>query len=231
MSTEEKVIEAVRKYPELFDTNNPNYMKSKLKTRIWMDIAKDLNLKDGEETKNIWLKLRGGYRDARRRHKKSYVSGAPLQKMRTWKYQNQMSFLEPFMSCGQREGNLVDESDDETQLPFQPAGNSHLETNNVTFNSGGSQSSFKLHLDETHASIDEENNEIEQPAIDEGGHEGDNTDLLSRIPNPQQQIPLPPKKRSKWMFEIYWANLLNNEKRGPDNGRKTGENCWKNLQI
>jgi len=46
--SEEKLIEAVRKNPELYDTKHANYMKTKLKTRIWQDIAKDLNLKEGK---------------------------------------------------------------------------------------------------------------------------------------------------------------------------------------
>jgi hypothetical protein len=45
---EEKLIEAVRKHRELYDTKHANYMKAKLKSRIWCDIAKELNLKDGK---------------------------------------------------------------------------------------------------------------------------------------------------------------------------------------
>ncbi|XP_046986011.1 uncharacterized protein LOC124556017 [Schistocerca americana] len=43
---EEKFIEAVREHRELYDTKHVDYMKVKLKNRIWSDIAKDLNLKD-----------------------------------------------------------------------------------------------------------------------------------------------------------------------------------------
>lgn len=45
---EEKLIEAVREHKELYDTKDENYMKTKLKNRIWEDIANDLNLKDGK---------------------------------------------------------------------------------------------------------------------------------------------------------------------------------------
>ena len=43
---EEKLIEAVREHKELYDTKHANYMKIKLKPRIWQDIATDINLKD-----------------------------------------------------------------------------------------------------------------------------------------------------------------------------------------
>lgn len=48
MMAEEKLIEAVREHRELYDTKHANYMKAKLKNRIWCEIAKELNFKDGK---------------------------------------------------------------------------------------------------------------------------------------------------------------------------------------
>lgn len=69
----------------------------------------------GEEAKNIWLKVRGSYRDARRRQQKLLKSGSATQDIKLWKYQKQMSFLEPFMSTGPRESN-INETDEDSQL-------------------------------------------------------------------------------------------------------------------
>lgn len=166
----------------------------------------------GEETKNIWLKLRGRYRDARRRHKKSYISGAPLQQITPWKYQKQMAFLEPFMSYGPREGNIVDDSNDETQLLSEPAENPHSEVHDVTFNRGENQRSHQLHLDETGVSIDEENNEIEQPPTGEERH-SDGRELLFRAASPKQHIPPPPKKKQIVVQDIVAQSMKLREER------------------
>lgn len=45
---EEKLIEAVRAYKELYDPSDPNYMKTKFKSRIWSELAKELNIQDGK---------------------------------------------------------------------------------------------------------------------------------------------------------------------------------------
>lgn len=45
---EEKLIETVKTFPELYDTKHSNYMKAKLKSRIWSDIAQGLKFKNGK---------------------------------------------------------------------------------------------------------------------------------------------------------------------------------------
>lgn len=45
---EENLIELVRTYPELYDTSNVNYMKSKYKQELWKKIGKELKLVDGK---------------------------------------------------------------------------------------------------------------------------------------------------------------------------------------
>ncbi|XP_047103696.1 uncharacterized protein LOC124722599 [Schistocerca piceifrons] len=143
---EKKLIEAVREHRELYDTKHADYMKVKLKNRIWSDIAKDLNLKGGEETKNSWLKLRGSYRDARRRQVKYMKSGAATENIKPWRYQNQMSFLEPFMTAGPRDSNLGDDSDHSSQATTKTSARSdaleteELEDNNSLDNEANEQS-------------------------------------------------------------------------------------------
>ncbi|XP_049792564.1 uncharacterized protein LOC126199679 [Schistocerca nitens] len=132
---EEKLIEAVREHRELYDTKHADYMKVKLKNRIWSDIAKGLNLKDEEETKNSLLKLRGSYRDARRRQVKYMKSGAAAENIKPWKYQNQMSILEPFMTAGPRDSNLGDENVHSSQATTKTSARSDtLETEELEDN-------------------------------------------------------------------------------------------------
>ncbi|XP_049782383.1 uncharacterized protein LOC126184065 [Schistocerca cancellata] len=157
---EEKLIEAVREHRELYDTKHADYMKVKLKNRIWSDIAKDLNLKDGEETKNSWLKLRGSYRDARRRQVKYMKSGAAAENIKPWRYQNQMSFLEPFMTAGPRDSNLGDDSDHSSQATTKTSARSHtleteeLEDNNSLDNEANEQSQDINNYDSNEVSMD-----------------------------------------------------------------------------
>lgn len=113
--TEQKLIEAVKKHRVLYDTKHENYMKTKYKNGIWNQLANDLNMKDGEEAKTTWLKLRNSYRDARRRQMKYIRSGIFPENMKLWRFQKQMMFLEHFMSSERPEGN-VNDSDDESQL-------------------------------------------------------------------------------------------------------------------
>jgi hypothetical protein len=52
---EEKIIEAVRAQPVLYDTSHADYFRGKLKQRIWNGIAKDLNVSDGKYIQSIYL--------------------------------------------------------------------------------------------------------------------------------------------------------------------------------
>ncbi|XP_050519262.1 uncharacterized protein LOC126893284 [Diabrotica virgifera virgifera] len=109
----EQLIELVRSQTILYDTNDPNYLKAKLKDELWNDIGKKLNLKSGNEAKTLWLKLRNCHRDALRRQKKCLKSGAAAVVIKKWKFQKQMNFLIPYMSNRSREGNLQEDSEDE----------------------------------------------------------------------------------------------------------------------
>ena len=51
----EQLIELVRTHTILYDTNDPNYFKGKLKDELWKDIGKELNLKSGKLKKYVIL--------------------------------------------------------------------------------------------------------------------------------------------------------------------------------
>lgn len=153
----------------------------------------------------MWLKLRGGFRDARRRHQKCLKSGASPQHIKPWKYQSQMSFLEPFMSSGPREGNVVDGSDDESQLPSEPSKNEYLESQDVGFACGESEGSSQLDPGGNAVPIDEGNTGVEQPLISDEGRYDDGssrrTELLTPTASP---TPLIPTKRRKKKQRFPW---------------------------
>ncbi|XP_022184773.2 uncharacterized protein LOC111044028 [Nilaparvata lugens] len=114
---EDKLIELVKEHKELYDTNDPNYMKMKLKNQLWKSIAEQLNFQNGHEAKTTWLKMRNSYRDARRRQRNSIKSGVDPASMRLWRYQKQMSFLEQYSTAGQHQSHMQD-SDDTYPFPL-----------------------------------------------------------------------------------------------------------------
>ncbi|VEN61351.1 unnamed protein product [Callosobruchus maculatus] len=107
----EKLIEEVRNFKFLYDTNDENYLKIKLTDCVWREIAKNLGLKNGNEARTAWKKLRNCHRDALRRQKKCMRSGIPASEIQPWRYQKQMNFLLPFMPHHNQEGNIDADSD------------------------------------------------------------------------------------------------------------------------
>ncbi|KAG5895679.1 hypothetical protein JTB14_027002 [Gonioctena quinquepunctata] len=103
---EEKLIEAVRIRQVLYDTSHVDYMRTGLKTELWKEIAKEINIKTGTEANALWEKLRHSLRDALRRQRKYFKSGASAEAIKEWKFQEQMGFLQPYMANKSREGNL-----------------------------------------------------------------------------------------------------------------------------
>lgn len=57
-------------------------------------------------------------------------SGAALETIKPWRFHKQMSFLEPFMSTGPREGNIND-SDDDSELPPARSGEENLDRQEI----------------------------------------------------------------------------------------------------
>uniref|UniRef100_T1IA17 BESS domain-containing protein n=1 Tax=Rhodnius prolixus TaxID=13249 RepID=T1IA17_RHOPR len=87
---------------------------------------------EGKEVKNVWLKLRGSYRDARRRQHKRVKSGISPKNIKPWRHQKQMSFLEPYTSIGADEGNMIDDgSDADSQQLLESPKSEHLENGGV----------------------------------------------------------------------------------------------------
>ncbi|KAJ8930256.1 hypothetical protein NQ314_016949 [Rhamnusium bicolor] len=107
----EELIEAARNRTVLYDTNNPEYMRFKLKDEIWNEIAK---------------------KDALRRQRKCLKSGAATVVVKPWKFQKQMEFLVPYMANRARDGNIGDNSDyEEIQEQAENIETENVETENM----------------------------------------------------------------------------------------------------
>uniref|UniRef100_A0A8D8PYU2 MADF domain-containing protein n=1 Tax=Cacopsylla melanoneura TaxID=428564 RepID=A0A8D8PYU2_9HEMI len=102
-----KLIEEVRKQPVLYSTEHAEYKNHQLKARVWEKIADRLHIDNGKEARRQWMNLRGNFRDAKRRQVKALSKGTPTSKIRPWRYQKQMAFLEPFTSTGNEDENRL----------------------------------------------------------------------------------------------------------------------------
>lgn len=78
----------------------------------------------------MWSKLRNCHRDALRRQKKMFKSGAGAEVIRQWKFQKQMEFLLPYMENRKRSANVLD-SDDEQSDNADTEVNEILEANDL----------------------------------------------------------------------------------------------------
>ncbi|XP_045460977.1 uncharacterized protein LOC123671274 [Harmonia axyridis] len=118
MGMEEKLIEAVRGYPCLYDTTNPYYIRTKYKQEIWGNIANKLNLENGNDAKYAWSKLRNNHRDSLRRQKRYLRSGASAKHLKSWKFQSQMEFLIKYMVNEKDETNFTIEDEEPPTEPL-----------------------------------------------------------------------------------------------------------------
>ncbi|CAH2088994.1 unnamed protein product [Euphydryas editha] len=116
---EEKLILLVSNYPELYDLQNEHYMNSTRKNGIWLEIAKEIGVKD-TVCKDKWKSLRDGFhRNIKKRKNKS---GDPATKNKKWKFESQMQFLLPYLQERATKSNFEDPitSDDNTIPELEP---------------------------------------------------------------------------------------------------------------
>ncbi|RZF32631.1 hypothetical protein LSTR_LSTR015787, partial [Laodelphax striatellus] len=115
---EDKIIEAVKQNPILYDPSDRNYLNVKVKSQQWDEIAREVGLPNGTKVKSIWEKLRHSFRDALRRQKNMIRSGVAPVSLKAWKHQNQMAFLLPYMNSRRRDGTTWqnDSDNDNSQI-------------------------------------------------------------------------------------------------------------------
>ncbi|CAK1551757.1 unnamed protein product [Leptosia nina] len=110
------LIEIVRQYNVIYDSTCKHYKDHSTRIAVWEEIGQKLN-QPSEKCKDDWDKLRNAYINAlkRRRKKKSRQAGVILT---PWKYEEQMSFLLPFIKSRQSTNHM---SRPESPEYFEPS--------------------------------------------------------------------------------------------------------------
>ncbi|XP_073837414.1 uncharacterized protein isoform X2 [Musca autumnalis] len=99
-----KLIEQVKKYNCLWDHRSDEYKQYELKKKLWKQIARELRISDKARRK--WRCLEDSYRQYKRR------SIDPNQKpVTTYRYMNELSFLEHLSECQRSNYSKYDEGD------------------------------------------------------------------------------------------------------------------------
>ncbi|XP_023951993.2 transcription factor Adf-1 [Bicyclus anynana] len=93
---EEKLIALVRHFVFLYDTSHPKYMDSMKKDAAWNEISQLLN-QPASACKHKWQGLRDAYRRAINKRKQR-ISEQPSVKIKKWKYEDEISYLNKYLS-------------------------------------------------------------------------------------------------------------------------------------
>ncbi|KAL1488156.1 hypothetical protein ABEB36_015114 [Hypothenemus hampei] len=100
---EEKLINLISQYSELYDLQNEHYMNSSRKNNIWNEIAKEMGEKD-TVCKEKWKCLRDSYH--RNLKNRKCKSGDGATKRKKWKFESQMDFLRPYLQERATKSNI-----------------------------------------------------------------------------------------------------------------------------
>ncbi|XP_072385417.1 uncharacterized protein [Diabrotica undecimpunctata] len=101
MDYDMKLIEEVKRYPELYDSSQRNFKNKILKAALWKDIAFKMRKQTDEHSiKTVrmrWKSLRDSY-VKEIKYKMAVSSGYILKPRKNWRYSNCMTFLSPFLA-------------------------------------------------------------------------------------------------------------------------------------
>ncbi|XP_047535472.1 uncharacterized protein LOC126771681 isoform X2 [Nymphalis io] len=92
----EKLIDEVKKYPVLYDTNHENHRDIDVRDRCWQEISERLGA-NCEVLKREWKILRDSLRQSLKKSDKGVTTKAGLP-CKKWRFQNRMSFVLPYMT-------------------------------------------------------------------------------------------------------------------------------------
>ncbi|XP_065332831.1 transcription factor Adf-1-like isoform X1 [Cloeon dipterum] len=105
MSTDLKLINMVKEFPDLYDTRRPNYKDTVLKESIWTQIASNIGT-PVQDVKTRWRSLRDRFT---REKKAAILSNSPDytgKPFKPWPLVEHMNFLWSFISHREGHGNL-----------------------------------------------------------------------------------------------------------------------------
>ncbi|XP_071637362.1 uncharacterized protein [Temnothorax longispinosus] len=123
---QEKLIEMVKSCEPLYVMSHSKYSDNIFKENAWRRIAKEMN-QPATACKKTWTNLRDSFRRALKK-KRETKSGQAASKIKKWKFEDEMSFLLPFMQERDTCSNLEDVSDDDNE--YEPNEDEYDDTNN-----------------------------------------------------------------------------------------------------
>ncbi|CAH2268873.1 uncharacterized protein LOC120624633 [Pararge aegeria] len=127
---EEKLIGLVRHYVFLYDTSHPKYMDSTKKDAAWNEISQILN-QPASACKHKWQGLRDAYRRALNKRKQR-VTEKPSAKVKKWKFEDEISYLNRYL-CEKRKMPPNDDEGDQNGGDFDNVSNSDFEGNSECY--------------------------------------------------------------------------------------------------
>ncbi|XP_057296921.1 uncharacterized protein LOC130625792 [Hydractinia symbiolongicarpus] len=124
MSTEseERLAEAVRKYPALYDKQDKNFRDKNKKRLAWADVAKELNIQNVTEVEKAFRNFRSKYGKAKKKWNSLNKSGAGAKEARRPPLLEVLGWLEPYIvergtsSNWSTSESVAQEEDDDREL-------------------------------------------------------------------------------------------------------------------
>ncbi|XP_061888084.1 uncharacterized protein LOC133639037 isoform X1 [Entelurus aequoreus] len=107
---DDKLIQAVFDYPQLYDVTLVNYRQRESRASAWTDISVSLGL-PVDECKRKWKNLRDRYLKEVRLEIRNKKQGEPSQSK--WRYRQRMNFIAPFTGSNSGVAEVCDDDDDD----------------------------------------------------------------------------------------------------------------------
>ncbi|XP_056631964.1 transcription factor Adf-1-like isoform X1 [Diorhabda sublineata] len=140
MDYDMKLIEEVKRYPELYDNSHRNFKNKELKATLWKDIAYKMRKQTDEySVKTVrmrWKSLRDSY-VKEIKYKMALSSGHNVKPRKNWRYSNCMTFLAPFLAISfpltnnkqfsDESSEVIKEENEQAEQPYFIAVNSSQE--------------------------------------------------------------------------------------------------------
>ncbi|CAH0589313.1 unnamed protein product [Chrysodeixis includens] len=111
----ERLIDEVKKYPVLYDTQHENHRDIDVRDRCWQEISESLGA-NSEVLKREWKILRDSMRQALKRSSTGATTKAGLP-CKKWRFQSRMAFVLPYMTVRRNQRRIKDDIKlDETEV-------------------------------------------------------------------------------------------------------------------
>ncbi|XP_076672095.1 uncharacterized protein LOC143371109 isoform X2 [Andrena cerasifolii] len=120
LKMEKLLIEKVRGHEVLYNHRSSDYRDQYIRQAAWEEIGRELKI-PGNKAKECWDKLRRCFCNAKNRRRDDTKNGTASKKKSCWKYEQQMSFIIPFLESRKTHGKL-NRSQTSVNLATEPEG-------------------------------------------------------------------------------------------------------------